>query len=70
MIRVTLLNDADMIINADLVETIEAAPDTIITLTTGRKIIARDSVQEVVQRALSYQRAVRGGAALAGKAGG
>lgn len=60
MIRVTLLNNAQMVINADLVEAIEAAPDTIITLTTGRKIIARDSVEDVVRRAMAYQRAVRG----------
>lgn len=59
MIRVKLLNNADMVINADLVETVEAAPDTIITLTTGRKIIARNSVEEVIQRAMAYQSAIR-----------
>ena len=59
MIRVKLLNNVDMVVNADLVETVEAAPDTIITLTTGRKIIARDSVEEIIKRAMAYQSAVR-----------
>jgi len=59
VIRVNLLNKAEMIVNADLVETVEAAPDTIITLTTGRKIITRDSVEDVVQRAIAYQGAIR-----------
>ncbi len=60
MIRVKLLNRAEMIINAELIEAIEAAPDTIITLTTGRKIISSDSVDEVVNRAVAYQTTIRG----------
>ena len=66
MIRVKLLNNAEMIINADLVETIESAPDTIITLTTGRKIIASNSVEEVIARAMAYHSRIRQGAALKG----
>lgn len=59
MIRVKLLNDSELVINADLVETIESAPDTIVTLTTGRKLICRDSVDEVIKRATAYHSAIR-----------
>ena len=39
MIEVTRLNDTKVIINADLIEKVEESPDTIITLTSGNKII-------------------------------
>ena len=51
-----------MVINADLVETIESAPDTIVTLTTGRKIIVKDTVEEVIERAMAYKSAIHRGA--------
>ena len=60
MIRVTLLNKAEMILNAELVETVEAAPDTIITLTTGRKIIVKESVDDIIRYVTAYQVAVHG----------
>ncbi|MFC1512330.1 flagellar FlbD family protein, partial [Candidatus Latescibacterota bacterium] len=44
------------IINSDLIEFIEALPDTIVTLTNGQKIIVRESVDEVVERVKAYKR--------------
>jgi flagellar protein FlbD len=55
MIAVTKLNKEEIIINADLVESIEATPDTIITLTTDRKMTVRDSVEEVVKKIIRYK---------------
>ena len=47
MIEVTRLNDKKLIINAELIEKVEESPDTIITLTSGNKIIVKESGQEV-----------------------
>ena len=56
MIQVTRLNKSVLYVNADLIEYLEATPDTIITLTTGRKIVARESVDDIVARVVEYKR--------------
>jgi flagellar protein FlbD len=57
MIRVTRINDAELVINSDLIEFVEAIPETMITLTTGKKIIVRESVDEIVQRVAAFKHA-------------
>lgn len=47
MIEVTRLNGKGLTINSDLIEMIEETPDTVITLTTGKKIIVKESRQMV-----------------------
>ncbi|NPV58340.1 MAG: flagellar FlbD family protein [Actinobacteria bacterium] len=59
MIEVTRFHDEPAIINAELIEMIEARPDTIITMTTGRKIIVTESVEELVQKVIEYRQAIR-----------
>lgn len=59
MITVTKLNDRVVVINADLIKMIESTPDTIITMTSGDTVIVRESVEEIVSRAIDYQRSVR-----------
>ena len=56
MIKVTRLNDAQLVINADLIEFVEAIPDTIISLTTGKKIMVKESIDEVIDRAARFKR--------------
>jgi flagellar protein FlbD len=60
MIHVTRLGRAedDLVINAELIETVEAKPDTVITLTTGHKVIVQESVELVVERVIAYKRAI------------
>jgi flagellar protein FlbD len=60
MITVTRLDRRVVVINAELVKMIEAAPDTIITLINGDTLIVRESVDEVVSRAVDYARQIRG----------
>jgi flagellar protein FlbD len=59
MITVTRLNNQPVVINADLIKFIEQTPDTLITLTTGERVMVRESLQEVVARAIQYGRQVR-----------
>ena len=55
MIDVTKMNGGSITVNADLIETVEETPDTIITLTTGKKIIVKGSRQEVKNLVKSYR---------------
>ena len=58
MINVTLLNDIEIYVNAELIELIEKTPDTILTLTTEKKIIVKESLEEIVARVIYYKRRV------------
>ncbi|HEY3266001.1 MAG TPA: flagellar FlbD family protein [Armatimonadota bacterium] len=59
MISVTRLNGEEITINADLIEFIEARPDTVITLTTGHRVMAKESVSQIIKRVVAYERAIR-----------
>jgi flagellar protein FlbD len=59
MITLTRLDKKQLCVNADLIKTAEAIPDTIITLTTGERLYVRESVEEVVVRFMGYQHAIR-----------
>lgn len=70
MIRLHRLTGAEMVINAELIEMVEATPDTVISLTTGKKLVVSDTVDEVVARVMEYRRAIRSaGEAPGGGAG-
>jgi len=58
MIAVTRLNGSAFYINALLVETIEEMPDTLITLTTGKKIIVLEKAAEVTSSIQHYIRSI------------
>ena len=58
MIELTKLNDVKFSINPELIEVVETTPDTVITLTTGKKLIVKESRQEVKNLVLSYKRAI------------
>lgn len=58
MIRLTRLNNALIVVNAELIEYVEAIPDTMITLTTGQKVLVLESVDEVVERVKEYRRSL------------
>ena len=47
MIEVTRLNGTKLLLNDDLIEIVEETPDTVVTLTTGRKLIIKESRQEI-----------------------
>ena len=56
MIEVTKLNGVKLYINEELIEIVEETPDTVITMTTGRKIIVKESRQEVRNLVKSYRK--------------
>lgn len=56
MIALTRLNNHPLVVNADLIKLVEQAPDTVITLVTGEKLVVRESTEDVVRRVIEFRR--------------
>ncbi len=59
MILLTRLTGRPMIVNAEVIKTIEETPDTMITLLNGDRIIVKEPMADVVKRAIEYGRQLR-----------
>jgi len=62
MIHLTRLNNARLALNSDLIKYIEEAPDTVITLLNGEKLVVRETTGQVIERVLEFRRAIVSGA--------
>jgi flagellar protein FlbD len=60
MIAVTRLDGTELVVNAELIELVEATPDTHLTLTDGRQLIVKESPAELVARVIAYRREAYG----------
>ncbi len=49
----------EFVLNAEIIETVEETPDTVITLVNGKKLIVDEAMDVVVQRVMKYRRALR-----------
>jgi flagellar protein FlbD len=58
MIKLTRLSREPLVLNSDLIEYMEATPDTVITLTTGQKLRVSETADEVIARVIEFRRAV------------
>jgi flagellar protein FlbD len=59
MIELTKLakqQEEKIVVNADLIEFVERTPDTLISTTTGKKLMVRESVEEVIEKVVAYRR--------------
>ena len=56
MISLTRMNGTVFFLNPDLIQTVEATPDTVITLLSGTKFIVKDHPQEIAERFIDYRR--------------
>jgi flagellar protein FlbD len=59
MIALTRLNGEGFVINADKIRTVEATPDTVVCTDAGDKMMVRESLAEVMRRAIEYARVIR-----------
>lgn len=65
MIKLTKFNSTEpFILNAEIIETIEKTPDTVVTLTNGKKIIVEEDMEDVVREVMRYKRALFSGHGL------
>lgn len=55
MIKVSRLNGKEFYINPDLIEFIEETPDTVVTLTTGKKVVVEENAQTMIERIVDYR---------------
>lgn len=58
MIKLEKLNGAVVVVNAELIESVEAAPDTVLNLATGNRFIVKDSVDAVIAKIVEYKKKV------------
>jgi flagellar protein FlbD len=47
-------------VNCDLIESVESTPDTVVTLTSGNKLLVRDSMDEIRERVIAFKRQIYG----------
>lgn len=59
MITITKINDKQIVINCELIEFIEQNPDTTITMTTGRKFIAKESIDEIIDEIVKFRNKIK-----------
>jgi flagellar protein FlbD len=59
MIKVTRLNDSVLMVNVDRIQSLQAIPETVITFTNNDKIMVKEPLEEVSQRIVEYQRAIK-----------
>ncbi len=58
MIPLIRLDGSEVVVNAELIATVEKTPDTMLTLTTGHHILVKDSVEDVVAHVVEYRRKI------------
>ncbi len=58
MIYLTRLNGEILAVNADLIELMEETPDTVVTLTTGRKLVVKEKTREIAAEIIKVKRAM------------
>ena len=56
MIELTRLNGTKILVNDQLIEVVEETPETVISLVTGKKIIVKESRQDVKNLVKSYRK--------------
>lgn len=56
MIKLTKLNGTCFYLNCDLIETFEETPDTVISISNGKKVVVSESAQEIIQKVIEYKR--------------
>ena len=58
MIYLTRINRTPLVLNCELIEHIEATPDTVITLTTGHNYMVLESPAEIIRRSIAYRKQI------------
>ena len=61
MISIHKLNGQEIVINAELIESLESGRETIVCLATGNRFLVQENVEEVVQKVIDYRNKVNSG---------
>lgn len=55
MIKLSRLNGTDFVLNGEIIETIEATPDTVVTTINGKKFVVKNSIEEIIEKVIEYK---------------
>jgi flagellar protein FlbD len=58
MIQVTRLNDSKLMINVEMIQSIQSTPDTVITFVNNEKMMVKEPLEEVSKKIIEYQRTI------------
>ncbi len=61
MIKLTRLNQMPLFLNSDLIEHIDATPDTVVSLTSGQKFLVTESPEDVVEKVIAFRQSILSG---------
>lgn len=56
MIKVSRINGKEFVINSELIEFVESTPDTVISFTTGKKVVVQESVDDIINKVIEFKR--------------
>lgn len=58
MIELTRLNGTKFVLNAELIESVESTPDTVVTLTTDKKLVVLEKKDEIINKVIQYKKRI------------
>ncbi len=58
MIKVTRLNGRELVINAELIVTVESTPDTVVTLAGDKRFLVKESTEQIIEQIVAYRGAL------------
>jgi flagellar protein FlbD len=58
MIKLTRYDNKEFFVNAELIQFVESKPDTIITLTSGEKLMVKEPVEQVISKIIQYKQTI------------
>ena len=67
MIKLTRTNGREFVLNADLIIEVQETPDTVITLTNGKKLLVKDSADDIINKVVNYRRRIMNGICRTGE---
>ena len=67
MIKLTRTSGKEFVLNADLIVEVQETPDTVITLTNGKKLLVKDSADDIINKVVDYRRRIMNGICRAGE---
>jgi flagellar protein FlbD len=67
MIKLTRTSGKEFVLNADLIEEVQETPDTVVTLTNGRKLLVKDSADDIIKKVVNYRQKIMAGISRTGE---
>lgn len=61
MIQLTRLNNQPLMVNSDLIKFVEKAPDTVLTLVNGEKVIVLEAAEAILEKIVAFRRSIMPG---------